>query len=247
MLEIPEVVSSMEHWIENDRDICHHVVNSGMHGLMEARKDPSLRRVFEDVDLFAPDGILMVIVARLLGFQIKKKNTGPDLLTEFARTANHHGYTNYFYGDEEPVLQRMETKLKKEFPNLKIVGRHSPPFRDLTPKEEIADIEAINQAAPDVLWGGLGMPKQEWWISKHRNELKAPVAVGAGAAFKFLSGDVSRGPAWLRNIGFEWLWRFLGEPSHIWKRVLVDAPRFIVLVALEIVGLKRFGHSGRDQ
>ena len=239
MVEIPEVVARMEHWIENDHETCHHVVNSGMHGVMEAHRDAKLRGIFESVDLFAPDGILMVLVARLRGFKLKKKNTGPDILWEFARSANEHGYSSYFYGDEEPVLQRLEERLKGVFPGLKIVGLRSPPFRQLTPEEDAADVEAINQAAPDVLWVGLGMPKQERWISEHRAHLRVTVAVGAGAAFKFVSGDVGRAPSWLRNMGFEWLWRLLSEPKRVWRRVLIDAPQFIGLVALEISGVRK--------
>ncbi len=245
MVEIPEIVAKMGYWIENERDICHHVVNSGMHGVMAAHRDARLRSVFETVDLFALDGILMVILARLRGFKIRKKNTGPDVLTVFARFASEHGYTSYFYGDEEPVLLRMEANLKEAFPNMKIVGHHSPPFRQLTDEEQSADIDAINQVAPDVLWVGLGMPKQESWIAEHRYELNVAIAVGAGAAFKFVSGDVSRGPAWLRNMGFEWLWRLAGEPKRIWRRVLIDAPQFVFLAFLELVGLKKYGGAGK--
>lgn len=240
MVEIPEVLARMEHWIENEPGTCHHVVNSGMHGVMAAHRDARLREVFKSVDLFALDGILMILVARLRGFKIRKSETGPDLLWEFARTASVKGYTNYFYGDEEPVLKRLEERLKCKFPNLNIVGHRSPPFRQLTPEEDAADLEAINQAAPDVLWVGLGMPRQEQWIFEHREHLRTAVAMGAGAAFKFVSGDVSRGPSLLRNLGFEWLWRLLSEPKRIWRRVLIDAPQFIGLVALELTGLRRF-------
>jgi N-acetylglucosaminyldiphosphoundecaprenol N-acetyl-beta-D-mannosaminyltransferase len=240
MVEIPEVVSLMEHWIKDEHDTCHHVVNSGMHGVMAAHRDSKLREVFRSVDLFALDGILMVLVARLRGFKIKKKHTGPDILWEFARAASEKGYTSYFYGDEEPVLLRLEERLKGEFPNLQIVGHRSPPFRKLTPEEDAADVAAINQVGPDVLWVGLGMPKQEEWIFNHRAQLKTTIAMGSGAAFKFVSGDVNRGPSWFRNLGFEWLLRLLSEPKRIWKRVLIDAPQFIGLVALEMTGLRKF-------
>ena len=240
MVENPDVLKHIEYWIKNESGFCHHIVNSGMHGVMAAYRDKKLRKVFSAVDLFAIDGILMILVARLRGFNIRKRNTGPDLLKEFARTANENGYTNYFYGDEEPVLQRLEEHLKSEFPKVQIVGHRSPPFRDLTPEEDAADIAAINEAAPDVLWVGLGMPKQEQWIYDHREKLKVTVAIGSGAAFKFTSGDVNRGPFWLRNIGFEWLWRLLNEPKRIWRRVFIDATQFIGLVALEMTGLRKF-------
>ena len=92
-----------------------------------------------------------------------------------------------------------------------------------------------------TLWVGLGMPKQERWISDHRAELRVPVAVGAGAAFKFLSGEVGRGPVWLQNAGFEWLWRLVHEPKRIWRRVFVDAIQFIILASLELSGLRKPG------
>ena len=240
MVEIPQVVQQMEYWIENEPGICHHLVNTGMHGVMAAHRSSALKQVFESVDLLAPDGILMVLIARIRGFKLSKKQTGPDVIREFARSASEHGYSSFFYGDEESVLHKLESELKEEFPDLKIVGHRSPPFRPLTAEEDDADMEAINQAAPDVLWVGLGMPNQEKWIADHRNRLQVTVAVGAGAAFKFISGETSRGPAWLRNMGFEWLWRLMNEPKRIWRRVFIDAPQFIGLVALEISGLRKF-------
>jgi N-acetylglucosaminyldiphosphoundecaprenol N-acetyl-beta-D-mannosaminyltransferase len=240
MVEIPDVLNQMVKWIENEKGACHHVVNSGMHGVMAARRDPNLRTTFRSVDLFAADGILMVILARIRGFKLNKKNTGPDILIEFARIANDRGYTNYFYGDAEPVLQRLESSLKQRFPDLKIVGHRSPPFRQLSPEEDDADVAAINEASPDVLWVGLGMPKQEIWIADHRSQLNTSVAVGAGAAFKFFSGDVNRGPEFMRNLGFEWLWRLISEPKRIWRRVLIDAPMFVGLAMMEVVGLKKY-------
>ena len=101
-------------------------------------------------------------------------------------------------------------------------------------------VSAINQARPDVLWVGLGMPKQEKWIFDHRDALKVPVVVGAGASFKFISGAVPRAPTPICNLGFEWLWRLIQEPSRVWRRVAFDAPRFIVLVLLQLTGFKKY-------
>ena len=165
MVEIPEIVSQMEHWIKYESDVCHHVVNSGMHGVMAAQKNGSIRTIFKSVDLFAPDGIAMVFLARIRGFKINKKNPGPDVLLEFAKTANKHGYSVYFYGDSESVLEKLVSRLTNEFPGRKIVGYRSPPIRALPPEEDSDDVAAINAASPDVLWVGLGMPKQEQWLS----------------------------------------------------------------------------------
>lgn len=240
MVEIKDVVCLMEYWIENEKFKSHHIVNSGMHGIMEARKNPNLRNIFESVSLFAPDGILMVLLSRLKGFHIKKSNTGPDLLWEFARIADKKGYKFYFYGDTEEVLRNLETRLEKCFPNLNIVGFKSPPFRPLTVDEDASHIKSINRAKPDVVWVGLGMPKQELWIAEHLDQLTAPILVGAGAALKFGSGDASRGPTVLRNLGLEWVWRLASDPKRIWKRVFIDAPHFIVLATLELLGIIKY-------
>jgi len=240
MVEISEVNIAMDRWISEENDKSHHVINSGMHGIMEAYKDPNLKLIMNSAELFAPDGILMVLVARIRGFGLRKQNTGPQLLWEFGRTANRKNYSYYLYGDEEDTLRLLEAKLNYAFPNLRVVGLHSPPFRPLTPEEDAAVVSSINQADPDVLWVGLGMPQQEIWIAEHRDKLNVPVVVGAGAAFKLISGNMKRAPDWLGNAGFEWLWRLISEPKRVWRRVVFDAPKFIGLVALELTGLKKY-------
>lgn len=101
-------------------------------------------------------------------------------------------------------------------------------------------IAKINDAKPDVLWVGLGLPKQERWIFEHREQLRVPVVVGVGAAFKFLAGTVRRAPAWVGDHGFEWLWRLAHEPKRIWRRVLIAGPQFVGHVVLELAGLRKY-------
>jgi N-acetylglucosaminyldiphosphoundecaprenol N-acetyl-beta-D-mannosaminyltransferase len=98
----------------------------------------------------------------------------------------------------------------------------------------------INDAKPDVLWVGLGLPKQERWIFDHLTRVQVPLIIGVGAAFKFLAGTVQRAPSWMGDRGLEWLWRFAKEPRHLWRRVLVDGPQFIGHVALELSGLRKY-------
>ena len=240
MVEISTVLTQMEYWIQNCKEQCHHVVNSGMHGLVSAHRDQYVKQIFNTIDLFSPDGILMIWLARYKGFKIRKAHTGPGLLWEFASLANEKGYSNYFYGDEEVVLSRLTSKLREAFPEIKISGYTAPPFRDLTAAEDAEHLKLINDAKPDVLWVGLGMPKQEKWIYEHRDGLQVSVAIGAGAAFKLISGDISRGPVWMRNSGFEWLWRLVQEPRRIWRRVFIDAPLFVVLVICEILKIRKY-------
>ena len=123
---------------------------------------------------------------------------------------------------------------------MQIAGTYSPPFGPLTPEEDEEVVQSINQAKPDVLWVGLGCPKQERWIYEHKHRLQVPVAIGIGAYFKFHSGQTKRAPTWVRNRGFEWLWRLWKEPKRIWRRVLIDTPNFAYHVGLELAGLRKY-------
>ncbi len=237
MVQIPEVVKQISHWIEKERKKCHWIVVTGMHGIMEGHKDKNFKSILNSADLFVPDGISLIWLARLQGFFLKKRVTGTDLMEEFFRLAIKKGYSNFFYGDTKETLKMLIAKLATKFPGLKIAGFYSPPFRPLIPKEEEEAIKKINKAKPDVLWVALGLPKQEKWIFEHKEKLKVPVVVGVGAAFKFLSGKIKRPPGWIGELGFEWLWRFFQEPKNVWKRIL-DIPLFVFLVLLELIGFR---------
>ena len=240
MAELPDVVSLMDHWIETERERYHHVVNTGMHGVMEGRKDPAFQKVLNSAELIAPDGILALLTARIRGYRLNRKETGPDLLWRFSELAHRKRYSYFFYGDTPETLETLSTDVAREFPNIRLTGYHSPPFRELTPEEDQAIVDTINQAKPDVLWVGLGMPKQEQWIADHRDRLDITIAVGAGASFKFLSGTIKRAPVLMRNLGLEWSWRLISEPKRVWRRVFVDAPQYICLVALQLSGLRKY-------
>jgi N-acetylglucosaminyldiphosphoundecaprenol N-acetyl-beta-D-mannosaminyltransferase len=240
MARIDDVISIMANWIDAEPNQLHHVVNTGMHGIMAAHRDPAMSTILNSVDLLAPDGILAISIARLHGYRLKKQDTGPDLLWRFSETANHKGYSYFLFGDSEDTLDLLSSKLAAVFPDLRIAGVNSPPYREWTDEEDAAMVAEINLAKPDVLWVGLGMPKQEQWIFEHRDALNVPVVVGAGAAFKFLSGTVPRAPKLVCNLGFEWLWRLAQEPRRVWRRVVIDAPQFIALVFLQFIGLKKF-------
>ncbi len=234
MVQIPEVLEIMSYWIEKEREKTHWIVVTGMHGIMEAHQNKKFKEMLNSADLWVPDSISVVWIARYLGVPLKKRVAGPDLMWEFMKLSNQKGYKNFFYGDTLKTLQSLKNKLFKTFPSLKI-SYFSPPFRVLTDEEEEKNIEMINQNKPDVLWVGLGLPKQENWIFKHRSKLKVPVVIGIGAAFKLLSGEVKRAPTWVGNLGLEWLWRFFQEPRKLWRRVLLGIPGFILLVLFDLI------------
>ncbi|MBN1694064.1 WecB/TagA/CpsF family glycosyltransferase [candidate division WOR-3 bacterium] len=230
----------MEHWIEEEPGKCHWIVNTGMHGLLEAHKNSEFKQILNSADFFASDGFSVLWIARRNGFSLEKRVTPLDLIHEFCKVASNKGYKSFFYGDTEEVQQSLKANLKRQFTNLRIVGTYSPPFRPLTPEEDEKIVQMINKARSDVLWVALGLPKQERWIFEHRDRLDVPVVVGVGAVFKFLSNEVKPAPAWLGDHGLEWIWRLIQEPRRLWRRVFIYIPHFIVLVILEMSGLKKF-------
>ena len=213
---------------------------SGFHGIWLAHKQPELRRILRTADLWVPDGIAPVWVARLRGHRQVRRVAGAELMEAFFAEANERGYRSYFYGDTAETLKDLSAKVAARYPRHKIVGAHSPPFRPVSEEEDERSIREINEAKPDVLWVGLGLPKQERWIFEHRERLRVPVAVGVGAAFGFLSGRVRRCPRWLGESGLEWAYRFLCEPKKLWRRDLLEGPRFLVHLALELSGLRKY-------
>jgi N-acetylglucosaminyldiphosphoundecaprenol N-acetyl-beta-D-mannosaminyltransferase len=233
IVQIPDVVAIMERWIQTEPQKCHFIVASGMHALMEGRRDHNFRAILNSADLFIPDGYSLIWFARQRGFKMERRATGTGLMQEFCRVSAQKGYSNFFYGDTYDVLQQLRTRLRERYPGLKVVGIHSPPFRELTPEEDRHEVELINETKPDVLWVALGLPKQERWMFEHRDRLNVPVIVGVGAAFRFSSGKVKRAPSWMGEHGLEWAWRFIQEPRKLWRRALIDTPRFIYYAALE--------------
>lgn len=234
------MVEIMDDWVQTEPGVCHQVINTGMHGIINGYRDPSFKKILNSADLFAPDGLLVVLIARLRGFPLSKAHTGPDLMWDFGKIADRKGYKYFIYGDTNDTLQTLSIRLRDSFPGLRLVGQYSPPFRELTEEEDQAVMRMIAEAKPDILWVGLGTPKQDRWIFEHRDRLKVPVAVGVGAAFKYHSGILRRAPPLFRNLGLEWLWRLSHEPTRVWRRVFIDTPQFMLLTAIELLGLKKF-------
>ena len=240
MMNIPEVVSVMTDWACVDRGRCHWIVVADMHAVIEAHRDVEFRRMLNHADLIVPDGIGLVRVAQLKGASLRARVAGTDLMKAFFSHTREMRLSHYFMGDTEQTLGLLQRNLHRSYPGIEIAGACSPPFRALTELDNDILIDQINYANPDVLWVGLGLPKQERWIFTHRHRLNVPLVLGVGAAFKFLAGTVKRVPDRMGNLGFEWLWRFAHEPRHLWRRIMIEAPQFVGLAALDITGLRRF-------
>jgi N-acetylglucosaminyldiphosphoundecaprenol N-acetyl-beta-D-mannosaminyltransferase len=239
VVQIPDVIIQMRQWITR-REGYHYIAVAGMHGIIEARHGAEFRRAVADADLVVADGMPVIWLGRLRGHSLSRRVYGPELMLEFCKQNALAGCRHYLLGGEPGVPEQLAASLDRACPGIAIVGTHSPPFRPATPEEDAAIIEAINRAAPDVLWIGLGTPKQEMWMYQHRDKLRVPVMIGVGAAFDFLSSRKRQAPLWMRERGWEWLFRLLQEPQRLWKRYLVGGAEFVFLVVLELLGLRRF-------
>ena len=239
IVEVSGVLPLMEKWIaEGTRT--RWIAVTGSHGVLEAHKHPEFKEILKSADLSVPDGRWAARAASKKASSAPKQVRGANLLEAFCDLSARKGYTNFFYGDTEEVLALASRRLTERHPGVKIVGTCSPPFRELSAEEDRQVVEAINRASPDVLWVGLGLPKQEKWIYTHRERLNARVMVAVGAALKFVSGKIEPAPRWVSDSGLEWLWRFAHEPRRLWHRVVVYGPQFMLLTLLELYGLKKF-------
>ena len=235
-VQIPEVVSLMERWIE-ERAAVHYIAVTGMHGVMEAQHSPGFRSVLEAADLVVPDGMPLVWLGRWHGHPLHRRVYGPELMETFCRSTGP-SYRHFFYGGGPGVAVRLAEVLKQRY-GVNAVGTYSPPFRPLTDEESEQVSCQIQAAAPDVVWVGLSTPKQERWVYEQCRWLTVPLMVGVGAAFDFIAGTVKQSPAWMRENGLEWLFRLIQEPRRLWQRYLILGPEFAWNVGLELLKLRR--------
>lgn len=234
-----DVVARMEQWIR-ECDRCHSIAATGMHGIVEAQRDSRFKEVLNATDLIVPDGMPLVWLARRQGHDLPRRVYGPDLMLDFCKETQAQGYRHFFYGGEPGVADQLAESLKGRFPGLQVAGTYCPPFRPLSREEDDEIVAMISRAAPDVLWVGLGTPKQERWMYDHKNKLSVPVMVSIGAAFDMLSGRKNQAPRWMREHGLEWLFRLCQEPRRLWRRYLIYGTQFIAWIVLESLGLKKF-------
>lgn len=232
-------IELIEHWIAQ-RDRCRYVSVSNVNNVVEGLKQSSFLEVTNDADLSVPDGMPLVWVGRMRGLPMSERVAGPDLFIEFLEHTHEKGYRHFFYGGAEGVSEELTSILCHRFSGLKVVGGYSPPFRPLTAAEDAAVVDLISAAAPDVLWVGLGCPKQERWMFEHRDRLQVPVMLGVGQVFDLYSGRIRRAPTWMRRYGLEWLYRLGSNPGRLWRRYLISNTIFVSSLLLESAGLKKF-------
>ena len=238
VLGLHDVVRVMEGWLQNGAGGRWIAVTSS-HGIMEGFKHREFRQILESAALSLADGKWTSRAAAARLSLEPQQVRGADLVWEFCGLAHRRGYSSYFFGDTPEVLERLTARLRAQFPSLRIAGACSPPFRPLSREENDEIIRRINAAKPHVLWVCLGLPKQERWIFANRHKLRAPIVIAVGAAAKFLSGSVAPAPRWIREHGFEWLWRLVREPRRCWRRSVLYGPQFALFAVLELSGIMK--------
>ncbi len=205
-----------------------YVCVAAVHTVMASREDPELREAVLGSDLTVPDGQPLVWAMNALGHDLPSRVYGPELMDRACARAAETGQRFYLYGGRnQGALVQLALNLRRRHPGLKIVGGYAPPYRELTPEEEDAIAAEINRSGADVVWVGIGVPKQEKWMARMRERLEAPVLVGVGAAFDFHAGLQPQAPQSLQRLGLEWAYRLAHEPRRLFKRYARYNPLFV--------------------
>jgi N-acetylglucosaminyldiphosphoundecaprenol N-acetyl-beta-D-mannosaminyltransferase len=230
-----------------DATIAHrrrgYVCVAAVHTVMSAAEDPELRDAVLGADFTVPDGQPLVWAMNSLGHQLPDRVYGPELMDRACARAATTGVRMYLYGGRnQGALVQLALNLRTRYPGLQIVGGYSPPFRELTPDEETRIATEINRSRADIVWVGIGVPKQEKWMARMRDRLDAPVLCGVGAAFDFHAGLVPQAPHWMQRFSLEWVFRLAQEPRRLWKRYTRYNPRFVVGFARQYLRF-RLGRS----
>ncbi len=241
-ITMDDAVCAIEAWIREATP--HYICITGVHGVMESQRDPTLMSIHNRAGLVTPDGMPLVWMSHVLGHARVQRVYGPDLMRTMMAVSARRGLRNYFYGGGPGTAEHLKDVLVQANPGLQVVGTMSPPFRPLSDQEDEDITEQIDAARPDIVWVGLSTPKQERWMSAHIGRIRAPVMVGVGAAFDFLSGEKPQAPVWMQRNGLEWLYRALSEPRRLGWRYMRNNPEFIYLALRQLILRERVSSAG---
>ena len=222
-----QVMHEVEQWRRARQR--HHIVLANPHAVMLCRRDHRMRQATLSAGLTLPDGVGVVLAAKLLGHGRRHRVTGPALMLEICDRSRALGYRHFFYGSTDVVVTELVRRLTEAYPGLVVAGTYSPPFRPYTSDTDTEGVARINAARADIVWVGLGAPTQDKWMQDHAGLIDATAVIGVGAAFDFHSGNVRWAPRWVRKCGMEWAYRLILEPRRMWRRNL-DSPLFLSLV-----------------
>lgn len=217
---------------------------SNVHTTVMSDKDEEYRKIQNTAFLALPDGSPLALLQRLRGYKGAEQVAGPDLMPALWKATENTGISHYFYGSSQETIDALGKQLRRKYPGLAIAGMEAPPFRPLTDKEDREAVRKINESGAQIVWVGLGAPKQERWMYEHQTVVNA-LMLGVGAGFDFHAGTVKRAPAWMRNHYLEWLYRLIQDPKRLWKRYVETNAKFILLSIKDAFLWKKYADSDK--
>ena len=237
-----DAIYLFEEWMGSR--LAHQVCIVNVHTLVTAMRDHEYRAVLHDAALATVDGQPLKWYANsVCEAGVKERVCGPELMSRCLAGGVEREWGHYFLGGRPEVLESLESRVREQYPGVRVAGSYSPPFRPPTEAEEKEMVERINGSGAQLLWVGLGAPRQEMWIHRNLKRLRIPVCIGVGAAFDFHAGSILRAPAWMQNVGLEWLYRACVDP-RLFRRYLDTNPQFLWMLIKDWVKVRLLRKSG---
>ena len=198
-----------------------YICAANVHTTVMAYENKTYQQVYDNAALIIPDGGPLSSIGRRRGYKDMRRTPGPDYMEAMLKRGGSH----FFYGSTFSTLEKMRERIESQYPEARIAGMISPPFRKLTADEDKEIIQQINEAGPDYIWVGLGAPKQEMWMYRHKDRVNG-LMVGVGAAFDYMAGNIKRAPMWMQSMNLEWVFRIMQEPRRLTGRYLTTNTKF---------------------
>lgn len=235
---IEEVFKHLLNLVKQDKG---YICVNNVHTIVYSILNKDYHRYINDSKISLADGMPLVYYSKFKhGINISRI-TGPTFLQKTLEYGQEYDLQHYFFGGTPETLNRMMEVISKNYPDAKVSGYYSPPFKkQFSPEENKIYLEHINNCNPDIIWVGLGAPKQEIWIAENINLLNRGVMIGVGAGFDYLTGKIKRAPDWMQKYSLEWIYRLIQEPKRLLKRYIITNTLFLIFILLEILGLKNF-------
>ncbi len=216
LLSYTDVLTTIADWRRRREQ--NYITMTPPYSVLMCRRDPALEHATKGAALTLPDGVGIILAAKMLGYPHHGRVTGPTLMLRLCDWGRTERLRHFFYGGAPGVAEKLAHRLEKGYPGLDVAGICSPPFREVTRTEDAKIIRQINRTEPDIIWVGLGSPKQEKWMAEHVGKTTATALIGVGAAFDFHSGRTKWAPPWMQKAGVEWAYRLYREPKRMWRR-----------------------------
>ncbi len=217
-----------------------YVTVNNVHTVVEAANNDYYKKIINESYMALPDGRPLSIVAGWKGDKNMQRVCGPSFLEKVLDWGREHNLKHFFWRGTFETLDKMSKVISNRFPGTIIIGMESPPFRNLTEKENNYYLDKMNESESDIFWVGLGAPKQEIWMYENYQKLNRGIMIGIGAGFDYLAGNIYHAPKWMKRYSLEWLYRLIQEPKRLWKRYLVTNTLFIIFILLDFFKIKKF-------